>query len=97
MMTITFTILPRASVSIARISEVLKREIIIEILKIRKHFPEPFNGIVEFGNVFFHYPEAENDVLQDISFMSSTRSNNSINRFNRFGKIDNCEFDSPLL
>ena len=69
MMTITFTILPRGSVSIARISEVLKREIIIEDPQNWKHFPEPFNGIVEFRNVFFHYPEAENDVLQDISFI----------------------------
>ncbi len=25
---------------------------------------------MEFRNVFFHYPEAENDVLQDISFIA---------------------------
>ncbi len=33
-----------------------------------KQFPEPFNGIVEFRNVSFRYPSAEEDVLHDINF-----------------------------
>lgn len=68
MMAAMFIILPRAVVSANRIEEVLETEPIIKDPTEPKHLPEPFKGIVEFRNVSFRYPEAEADVLHDISF-----------------------------
>ncbi|MCJ7633101.1 ABC transporter ATP-binding protein, partial [Candidatus Bathyarchaeota archaeon] len=63
MMAAMFIILPRAVVSGNRIEEVLETEPVIKDPIDPKHFSEPFNGIVEFRNVSFHYPGAEEDVL----------------------------------
>ncbi len=70
MMSFMFIILPRASVSAGRVAEVLDTEIVIRDLKIAKKFHEPFDGTVEFRNVSFRYPGAEEDVLHDISFIA---------------------------
>jgi ATP-binding cassette subfamily B protein len=35
-----------------------------------RRFPDPFKGIVEFRNVSFRYPGAEEDVLHDINFVA---------------------------
>ncbi len=60
--------LPRATVSANRIQEVLDTE--MEIADPRK--PEAFvpskTGVVEFQDVSFRYPGAEEDVLENISF-----------------------------
>ena len=69
MMSMLFVMLPRANVSAHRINEVLKR-----VPKIK--WKEKTNGIptktasVEFKNVDFCYPEAEEKVLSDISFVA---------------------------
>jgi ATP-binding cassette subfamily B protein len=68
MMSMLFIILPRASVSADRIAEVLRTEIHIHDPKEPQKFPLPFRGKVEFRNVSFRYPGAEEDVLHDISF-----------------------------
>ncbi len=68
MMSMLFIILPRASVSAERIAEVLETEIHIHDPKEPKKFPEPFKGRVEFRNVSFRYPGADEDVLHDINF-----------------------------
>jgi len=68
MMSMLFIILPRASVSAERIADVLETEIHIHDPKEPKHFPMPFKGKVEFRNVSFRYPGADEDVLHDISF-----------------------------
>jgi ATP-binding cassette, subfamily B, multidrug efflux pump len=68
MMSFMFIILPRASVSGGRIAEVLETKLIIHDPKDSRKFPEPFIGTVEFRNVSFRYPGAEEDVLHDISF-----------------------------
>ena len=68
MMSMLFIILPRASVSADRIAEVLETEIHIHDPKEPKKFPAPFRGRVEFRNVSFRYPGADEDVLHDISF-----------------------------
>jgi ATP-binding cassette subfamily B protein len=68
MMSMLFIILPRASVSADRIAEVLETEIHIHDLKEPKKFPVPFRGRVEFRNVSFRYPGADEDILHDISF-----------------------------
>jgi len=68
MMSMLFIILPRASVSADRIADVLETEIHIHDPKEPKQFPAPFRGKVEFRNVSFRYPGADEDVLHDISF-----------------------------
>jgi len=68
MMSMLFIILPRASVSADRIAEVLETEIHILDPREPKKFTEPFRGRIEFRNVSFRYPGADEDVLHDISF-----------------------------
>jgi len=68
MMSMLFILLPRASVSADRIAEVLETEIHIHDPKEPKKFPALFKGKVEFRNVSFRYPGADDDVLHDISF-----------------------------
>lgn len=68
MLSMLFIFLPRAFVSGERISEVLDTENVIKDPQDPKPLPEPFTGKVEFRDVYFRYPDAEEDVLQDISF-----------------------------
>ncbi len=68
MMAMMFIMLPRASASAERIVEILETEPSILDKPELKHLPQPFQGIVEFKNVSFHYPDAEEDILHDISF-----------------------------
>ena len=68
MMSFMFIMLPRASASAERIVEILETEPSIVDLPQPKQFPEPFRGVVEFRDVSFHYPDAEEDILHDISF-----------------------------
>jgi ATP-binding cassette, subfamily B, multidrug efflux pump len=63
-----FIILPRASVSADRIADVLDVDPVIKDPKAAKRFPAPFKGTVEFRNVSFRYPGAEEDVLHNINF-----------------------------
>jgi ATP-binding cassette subfamily B protein len=68
MLSMMFIILPRASVSGDRIAEVLETEPQIKDPEQPRQFPAPFKGNIEFRNVNFRYPGAEEDVLHDISF-----------------------------
>ncbi len=68
MMSFMFIILPRASVSAGRIAEVLDTEAVINDPQTPQRFSEPFRGQVEFQNVSFRYPGADEDVLRDITF-----------------------------
>jgi ATP-binding cassette subfamily B protein len=68
MLAMMFIILPRASVSGDRIAAVLETEPVIKDPEQPRQFPEPFKGSIEFRNVSFRYPSAEEDVLHDISF-----------------------------
>ena len=68
MLSMMFIILPRAAVSGGRIADVLETEPIIKDPQDPKHFDEPFKGTVEFRNVCFRYPGAEEDVLHNITF-----------------------------
>jgi ATP-binding cassette subfamily B protein len=91
-----FIILPRASVSADRIADVLETELSINDPEEPKQLAEPFKGQIEFRNVSFRYPGADEDVLHDISFtarpgettafIGSTGSGKStiINLFPRF-------------
>ncbi|HWQ46156.1 MAG TPA: ABC transporter ATP-binding protein [Longilinea sp.] len=68
MLALMFIILPRATVSADRIADVLGTEPVIKDPKQPRNFPESFKGTVEFKNVSFRYPGAEEDVLHNISF-----------------------------
>ena len=61
-------LLPRASVSAARINEVLDTDIILKDIDSPKKFMQSRKGYVEFKNVSFKYPDGDENVLEDISF-----------------------------
>ncbi len=60
--------LPRASVSINRIAEVINTKPSILDPKSSKEFDRSFKGTVEFRDVGFKYPGAEDEVLSNINF-----------------------------
>lgn len=70
MISMVSIMLPRASVSAARINEVIDKEPSIKDLPMQnqKKFIEEKKGIVEFKNVCFKYPDADSEVITDISF-----------------------------
>lgn len=70
MMSFMFIMLPRASVSANRIADVLETKPSIRDPEQPRHFPWPFRPEVEFRNVSFRYPGAEEDVLHNISFVA---------------------------
>ena len=71
MLSMLFIFLPRAFVSGERLSEVLDTENVIKDPQDPKPLPIPFSGKVEFRDVYFRYPDAEEDVLQGISFTAA--------------------------
>ncbi len=68
MLSMMFIFMPRAAVSGARIAEVLETETVINDPPQPKSFPQPFVGRIEFRDVCFRYPDAQENVLHDISF-----------------------------
>ena len=69
MLTFTFIILPRAIVSSKRINEVLETKNRIMDGEGCENTTE--TGTVEFRNVSFHYPDAADDIISDISFKAN--------------------------
>jgi len=70
MLVMIAVILPRASISAKRILEVLDTETTIRDGN-RSEGKSALKGIVEFKNVSFKYPDAEEYVLRDISFRAN--------------------------
>lgn len=68
MLTMVSIILPRAAVSAKRIGEVISINPVIYDPKQAEVVPESKKGLLEFKNVSFRYPNAEEDVLSDINF-----------------------------
>lgn len=68
MISMVSIMLPRASVSATRIVEVLDMSNSIEDPKNTQPLLVDKKGMVEFKNVHFRYPNAEEDVLSDITF-----------------------------
>ena len=60
--------LPRAMVSMKRISEVLNTDISIKDPEKPAEFDKSKKGLVEFKNVSFRYPGADENVIENISF-----------------------------
>ena len=70
MLSMMFILAPRAVVSANRIAEVLETENSITDPKDPKAFDTTKKGLVEFKNVSFRYHGAEENALQDISFVA---------------------------
>ena len=68
MLSMMFIILPRAAISADRIADVLETEPLIRDPKEPRKFPASFQGVIEFRDVNFRYPGAEEDILHDVSF-----------------------------
>ena len=68
MVSLVFIMLPRAAVSAERIAEVVETPTVINDPQKGREFPQGIRGQVEFKDVCFRYPGAEDYVLKDISF-----------------------------
>jgi ATP-binding cassette subfamily B multidrug efflux pump len=68
MLSMMFIMLPRAAVSAGRVADVLETKPTIRDRDAPRGFAAPFEPTVEFRAVSFRYPNAEEDVLHDISF-----------------------------
>lgn len=70
MLVMLFVIYPRASISAKRINEVLDTDVNIKDGYIDKDTTD-LKGVVEFKQVSFKYPDAEDYILKDISFKAN--------------------------
>ena len=71
MLAMIFMMVPRASVSAKRINEVLDTKISIKEGTLTRNIKD-IKGTVEFKNVSFKYPDADEYILKDISFTANT-------------------------
>ncbi len=65
-----FIMLPRAEISAKRINEVLQTEASVKEPAVSKGFSSDEKGLLEYRDVSFGYPGAEEKVLSNISFTS---------------------------
>ena len=70
MLVMVFMNLPRASVSAKRINEVLEMDTLIKEGN-REHGDNKHLGEVEFKNVSFKYPDAEDYIIKNVSFKAN--------------------------
>lgn len=78
MISAIFIIIPRASVSGKRISEVLNTKLSILNPVKPLHISEDMKGVVEFKDVTFKYPDADVPVLYNISFVAKPGTTTAI-------------------
>ena len=71
MLSFMFVFYPRAAVSAQRIEEVLLTEPSIQDPQNPQEFCEDCRGRIEFRHVSFKYPDAQENVLSDISFVAN--------------------------
>ena len=70
MLAMIFMMLPRAQVSANRINEVLDTDITIKDGNLKENTTDE-RGTVEFKNVYFKYPDADEYLLENISFKAN--------------------------
>lgn len=71
MISIISIMIPRSFVSLKRVGEVLNKDVSIKNKEKTTSFPKNETGTIEFKDVYFRYPDAEEDVLQNISFKAT--------------------------
>ena len=89
--------LPRAAVSAKRINEVLETKVAIQDIKNPKKFDEEKRGLVQFKNVSFRYPDADQELLTDISFTAEPGKTTAIIGSTGSRKIYNSKSNSTFL
>lgn len=78
MLSFLFILFPRADVSANRVADVLETELTVVDPPQPKPFPEPFRGQIEFKNVSFRYPDAEENVLCNLNFVAEAGKTTAI-------------------
>ena len=68
MLSMLFIMFPRADVSANRIADVLEMPVSVLDPAQPKHLPEAFQPTIEFRDVSFRYPGADDDVLRNLTF-----------------------------
>ena len=68
MISMVSVILPRAMVSAQRVSEVLDVDVVVKDSDNLQTFKHDEKGTIEFKNVSFRYPGADENVISDVSF-----------------------------
>lgn len=71
MISLVSVMMPRALVSLKRIREILKKEVSIVEPENPVAFKEEAKGTIEFKNVSFKYPDADEAMLKNISFKAT--------------------------
>lgn len=89
--------LPRASVSARRINEVLETKPKIKDIERPKEFDNTKKGLVEFKNVSFRYPDADGEILTDISFTANPGKTTAIIGSTGSRKIYNSKSNTTFL
>ena len=78
MISLISIMLPRASVSANRITEVIETEPSIKDKDETKKLNQEKKGLVEFKNVSFRYPDADTEILSDINFTAESGKTTAI-------------------
>ena len=89
--------LPRASVSARRINEILETKPKIKDIERPKEFDNTKKGLVEFKNVSFRYPDADGEILTDISFTAKPGKTTAIIGSTGSRKIYNSKSNTTFL
>ena len=97
MLSMMFIMLPRAAVSAGRVADVLDVHSSIRDPELHRTFAEPFAPTVEFRNVSFRYPNAEEDVLHDVSFTAPAGRDHGNHRRHGCGQEHDRQSDPSLL
>ncbi len=97
MIAMIFILVPRASVSAGRIADVLETESMIQDPVHPLPFKEEYKGYVEFRNVSFNYGDADENVLQDISFVAKPGETTAFIGSTGSGKSTLDQSDSTFL
>lgn len=71
MISLVSVMMPRALVSLKRIKEILKKEVSIVEPENPVEFKENEKGVIEFKDVSFKYPDADEAMLKNISFKAT--------------------------
>ena len=71
MISLVSVMMPRALVSLKRIKEILKKEVSITEPTNPVPFKDNLKGVIEFKNVSFKYPDADEAMLKNISFKAT--------------------------
>ena len=78
MISMVSVILPRALVSAGRVTEVLDTDLSIKEIEKNEAFDLAKKGEVEFRNVSFKYPGADEDVIENVSFTAEAGKTTAI-------------------